>query len=90
MADARWCSPTPAASRRRPPALGVPCLTLRSNTERPATVTDGTNTLVGDDLDAAWARVKRCWRGATKGAAVEGWDGHAAERVVAALNERWG
>lgn len=37
--------------------LGVPCVTLRPNTERPVTVTSGTNTVVGEDLDAAWAVV---------------------------------
>src|SRR5690606_13826926 len=37
--------------------LGVPCITLRTSTERPVTITAGTNVLVGDDLEAAWAAV---------------------------------
>ena len=48
LAEARRaCSPTRAASRRRPRILGVPCLTLRDNTERPVTVATGTNMLLG-------------------------------------------
>ena len=46
-----WCSPTRAACRRKPPSSGVPCLTLRANTERPMTLTEGTNQLVGRDPD---------------------------------------
>jgi UDP-N-acetylglucosamine 2-epimerase (non-hydrolysing) len=56
--------------------LGVPCLTLRPNTERPATVTFGTNTIVGDDLAKARALVGDIAEGRyKKGGAVEGWDG---------------
>ncbi len=66
--------------------LGVPCLTLRSNTERPVTVTIGTNTLIGDDLD----RLRRCVTDVIEGRGKRGlvppqWDGHAAERVADAL-----
>ena len=70
--------------------LGVPCLTLRENTERPITLTRGTNQLVGTDparLAAAWARVK------TATAAPEVpplWDGRAAERIAAVLEAYWG
>jgi len=70
--------------------LGVPCLTLRSNTERPVTVTLGTNTLVGDDLDAARAGLNAVAEGRYKaGVSIDGWDGRAAERVVETLSERW-
>lgn len=71
--------------------LGVPCLTLRPNTERPATVTFGTNTVVGDDLAKARALIDDIARGRYKqGGPVEGWDGHASERVVRVLVEAWG
>jgi UDP-N-acetylglucosamine 2-epimerase (non-hydrolysing) len=71
--------------------LGVPCITLRANTERPITITGGTNTLVGDDLGAAWRVVEEVLAGrAPPAAAIEGWDGHAAARVVDALVEAWG
>ena len=67
-------------------ALGVPCLTLRDNTERPITVEQGTNTMVGRDVLA----IRRCvadilaGRGKT-GRVPEFWDGHAAERIAADL-----
>ena len=68
--------------------LGVPCLTLRNNTERPVTVTDGTNRLVGQDPAAIWAAVEAVL-GAPRGRArvPEYWDGQAAVRVVTALLE---
>lgn len=66
--------------------MGVPCLTLRDNTERPETVTVGTNELIGTDparLGPALARLMAGkWK---KGAVPEKWDGRAAERIVAQL-----
>jgi UDP-N-acetylglucosamine 2-epimerase (non-hydrolysing) len=71
--------------------LGVPCLTLRPSTERPVTVAEGTNTVVGEDLDRAEALVDAVLAGRyKKGNAIAGWDGKAAERVVDALSEAWG
>jgi UDP-N-acetylglucosamine 2-epimerase (non-hydrolysing) len=62
--------------------LGVPCLTLRENTERPITVTMGTNTLVGRDMPLLRAKVSRIQSGDTKPGRVPPlWDGHAAERI---------
>lgn len=64
-------------------ALGIPCLTLRENTERPITITQGTNTLVGTDADAIRHNVDELLTGRSKrGHAPEKWDGHAAERIV--------
>lgn len=69
--------------------LGVPCVTLRPNTERPVTVTSGTNTVV-EDLVAARAVVERVLGGSYKeSSAIDGWDGAAAARVVDALIERY-
>ena len=69
----------------------MPCLTLRDNTERPETVTVGTNALIGTDpakLGPALALVMAGdWK---KGAVPEKWDGRAAERIVAALQRLLG
>ena len=67
-------------------ALGVPCLTLRENTERPITVEQGTNTMVGRSHDAIVAAVNDILAGRGKrGRVPELWDGHAAERIAADL-----
>jgi UDP-N-acetylglucosamine 2-epimerase (non-hydrolysing) len=67
-------------------ALGVPCLTLRDNTERPITIEQGTNTLVGRDRDAILRGVADILQGGGKrGRIPELWDGHAAERIAADL-----
>lgn len=66
--------------------LGVPCLTLRDNTERPETVTVGTNELVGTDPSGLAPVLARLMAGQwKKGAVPEKWDGRSAERIVAVL-----
>jgi UDP-N-acetylglucosamine 2-epimerase (non-hydrolysing) len=66
--------------------LGVPCLTLRENTERPITITEGTNLLVGSDPQRIVAEVGRILAGESKaGRTPELWDGCAAGRIVATL-----
>lgn len=70
-------------------ALGVPCLTLRANTERPITVDEGTNTLVGTDRDRILAVVDDVLRtGGKRGRVPEYWDGRAAPRVAEHM-ARW-
>jgi UDP-N-acetylglucosamine 2-epimerase (non-hydrolysing) len=66
--------------------LGVPCLTLRQNTERPITILEGTNCLVPEpkDLLAHFEATVRP-AGARRPA---GWDGHAGERIISALQSR--
>ena len=67
-------------------ALGVPCLTLRENTERPITVEQGTNTMVGRDVQAIRRGVADILAGRGKSGRVpEYWDGRAAERIAADL-----
>ena len=67
-------------------ALGVPCVTLRENTERPITVEEGTNVLAGTDPARIAAAVSRVLRGEGKrGRRPELWDGRAAERIVEVL-----
>jgi UDP-N-acetylglucosamine 2-epimerase (non-hydrolysing) len=69
-------------------ALGIPCLTLRENTERPVTVTAGTNVLVGTDPARIREEATRALDGEGKhGRTPELWDGRTAERI-AALYER--
>ena len=64
-------------------ALGIPCLTLRENTERPITVDQGTNTLVARDRDAILRGVDEILAtGGKRGRVPEGWDGRAAERIA--------
>jgi UDP-N-acetylglucosamine 2-epimerase (non-hydrolysing) len=70
-------------------ALGVPCFTLRANTERPVTITEGTNELVPDPTALA-ARISSIQEGRVARPAPEGWDGRASLRIVEALNKRAG
>ena len=67
-------------------ALGVPCLTVRENTERPVTLSVGTNTLVGQDIGRLAAEVDEILQGqAKKGSLPPLWDGQAAARIVSIL-----
>lgn len=64
-------------------ALGVPCITLRENTERPITVTEGTNTVVGSDVALILSTLEAALKdGGKRGRVPEYWDGHAADRIV--------
>lgn len=70
-------------------ALGVPCLTMRENTERPITVLEGTNTMVGRNVQAIRDGVSEILAGRGKqGRVPENWDGRAAQRIAADLY-RW-
>jgi UDP-N-acetylglucosamine 2-epimerase (non-hydrolysing) len=67
-------------------ALGIPCVTLRENTERPITVEEGTNTIVGANSE----KIKACVQdiletGGKSGRIPEYWDGKAASRIVAEI-----
>jgi UDP-N-acetylglucosamine 2-epimerase (non-hydrolysing) len=68
--------------------LGIPCLTMRTNTERPITVTSGTNMLIGDDRKGLIAEVRNILDGnAKKGVTPPLWDGHAGERIADILQQ---
>ena len=63
--------------------MGIPCITLRDNTERPETCTVGTNELIGTDPAAIKPALDKLFAGEwKKGAIPELWDGHAAERII--------
>jgi UDP-N-acetylglucosamine 2-epimerase (non-hydrolysing) len=71
--------------------LGVPCLTMRPNTERPVTITEGTNRLIESTRAAMLAAfndvMNQKRNGGYRPGSPEGWDGRAGERVIAALFE---
>lgn len=68
--------------------LGVPCLTIRDTTERPETVTIGTNELVGSDPVRLCRALDRVFEGKWKrGSVPDKWDGHAGERIAALLEQ---
>jgi len=87
MLEARLVLTDSGGIQEETTALGVPCLTLRDNTERPITVEQGTNTVVGSDrkriLEAARDVLQS---GGKAGRIPELWDGHAAERIAAELS----
>ncbi|GAP67904.1 UDP-N-acetylglucosamine 2-epimerase [Bacteroidales bacterium 6E] len=67
--------------------MGIPCITLRDNTERPETVSIGTNELIGTNPEAIKPVMSKLFKGEwKKGAIPELWDGRAAERIVNVLN----
>ena len=70
--------------------LGVPCLTLRNNTERPVTITEGTNELIGNTPQRITSAVDKILGGHGKvGRAPELWDGHTAQRIADILVDVW-
>jgi UDP-N-acetylglucosamine 2-epimerase (non-hydrolysing) len=86
MRDAKLVLTDSGGIQEETTALGVPCLTLRDNTERPITLTEGTNTLVGSDpaaIRAAFDQVMT--NGGRAGCIPEYWDGRAAMRIAHTL-----
>jgi UDP-N-acetylglucosamine 2-epimerase (non-hydrolysing) len=87
MSAARMVLTDSGGMQEETTALGVPCLTLRENTERPITVKEGTNTVVGTDtsrIEQAVADIIAT--GGKSGRAPEFWDGRAAPRIAEILH----
>lgn len=86
MAEARLVLTDSGGVQEETTVLGVPCLTLRENTERPVTITQGTNRLVGHGVDRIVAAVDEVLdRHAAAGGPPELWDGEAGERIARIL-----
>jgi UDP-N-acetylglucosamine 2-epimerase (non-hydrolysing) len=86
LSDARLVATDSGGVQEETTVLGVPCLTLRTTTERPITVSEGTNVVVGMSPDrlAAEARAILGGRG-KRGRIPEGWDGRAGDRIAEAV-----
>jgi len=86
MRQARYVLTDSGGIQEETTALGVPCFTLRESTERPVTIDEGTNTLVGPDPDRLRREVAELLRtGGKRGDKPELWDGKASERIAALL-----
>jgi UDP-N-acetylglucosamine 2-epimerase (non-hydrolysing) len=86
MSSARVVATDSGGIQEETTALGIPCLTLREGTERPVTVDEGTNIIVGLDAGRIAAEVEAILAGKGKrGRVPQGWDGRAAERIADAL-----
>jgi len=88
MKDAKLVLTDSGGIQEETTALGVPCITLRENTERPITVTEGTNTIVGTDAKKIKSTFEQIMLdGGKAGRKPELWDGHAADRIVEVLDK---
>jgi UDP-N-acetylglucosamine 2-epimerase (non-hydrolysing) len=88
MRDAKVVLTDSGGIQEETTALGVPCITLRENTERPITVDQGTNTIVGTDTSKILAVYEDVMAtGGKSGRVPELWDGRAAQRIVATINQ---
>ena len=86
MRDARLVLTNSGGVQEETTGLGVPCLTLRTNTERPITIEEGTNELVGRDREVILAKTRNILAtGGKRGRVPELWDGRSAERIAAHL-----
>jgi UDP-N-acetylglucosamine 2-epimerase (non-hydrolysing) len=88
MAGARIVLTDSGGLQEETTALGIPCLTMRENTERPITVEQGTNTMVGRDIPTIRKHANETLAGRGKSGRIpELWDGRAAERIAADLGD---
>jgi UDP-N-acetylglucosamine 2-epimerase (non-hydrolysing) len=84
--DAKFVLTDSGGLQEETTALGVPCITVRDNTERPITVEEGTNVVAGTDPEKVRLEVEKILAGHSKqGRRPALWDGRAAERIVGVL-----
>jgi UDP-N-acetylglucosamine 2-epimerase (non-hydrolysing) len=83
MSEAHFVLTDSGGIQEETTVLGIPCITMRENTERPITVTEGTNVIVGTDKQKILDESEKIIRGNGKSGKIpEFWDGKAAERIV--------
>jgi len=91
LAEARLVLTDSGGIQEETTVLGVPCLTLRENTERPVTVSQGTNRIVGSDPATIRSEVRKILDGTARtGHVPDLWDGGAARRIVDVLESDLG
>lgn len=85
MADARIVATDSGGVQEETTVLGVPCVTMRDSTERPVTITEGTNRLAGTSASGVRAAIEEALEAPRTPRRPEYWDGRAAERIVEVL-----
>ena len=89
MSNAKFVLSDSGGIQEETTVLDVPCLTLRENTERPVTVAQGTNIVVGNSTESIIIESLKILRGESKkGSIPELWDGKAAQRIVGIILEK--
>jgi UDP-N-acetylglucosamine 2-epimerase (non-hydrolysing) len=91
MKDARVVLTDSGGIQEETTALGVPCITLRNNTERPITVDEGTNTIAGQDAETILTIFNEVMRSGGKGGRIpQYWDGRASNRIADVIASEFG
>ncbi len=91
ISDARMVMTDSGGIQEETTYLGIPCVTQRTSTERPVTTTLGTNVLIGDSTELAFAEFERILAGeARQGSIPPLWDGRCAQRIIDILAEQCG
>ena len=86
MSDSRFILTDSGGIQEETTVLGIPCLTIRENTERPVTVLQGTNILVGTKKEKIVQEAEKILNGMTRENKIpELWDGKSAVRIVGIL-----
>jgi UDP-N-acetylglucosamine 2-epimerase (non-hydrolysing) len=89
MANAKFVMTDSGGIQEETTVLGIPCLTLRNNTDRPITITMGTNTLISNDVDIIVHEASNILKDKGKcGIPIPLWDGKTADRIVAIIAKK--